>query len=148
MNDIQLLQQPGVTGALPRLQGRPLRSRHVAHIVASMNLVSSRMALAMPALRWCCLIAARPSVAQSTINPVDALHNAEGGAIAQPRPAMPQANAPYPNLSTVPAAPPPPLSSRAAAAAGRVHDARALRSAAARNCSGFESLSCMTGRRA
>jgi len=108
MNDIQLLQQPGVTGALPRLQGRPLRSRHVAHIVASMNLVSSRMALAMPALLCCCLIAARPSFAQSTINPVDALHNAEGGAIAQPRPAMPQANAPYPNLSTVPAAPPPP----------------------------------------
>ena len=73
-----------------------------------MNLVSSRMALAMPALLCCCLIAARPSFAQSTANPVDALHNAEGGAIAQPRPAMPQANAPYPNLSTVPAAPPPP----------------------------------------
>jgi outer membrane protein OmpA-like peptidoglycan-associated protein len=46
--------------------------------------------------------------AQGLSDPLAALHNAEGGAIAQPRPAMPNADAPYPNLSTVPDHPPPP----------------------------------------
>ena len=42
------------------------------------------------------------------MNPVDWWHGLEGGAIAEARPPPPNADAPYPNLSSVPAKPPPP----------------------------------------
>ena len=48
------------------------------------------------------------------------MHNAEGGAIAQPRAPMPLADAPYPNLSTVPATPPPPDQAARAALAQKL----------------------------
>lgn len=41
----------------------------------------------------------------ASINPVDWWHNLEGGQIAGQRPPPPKADAPYPNLSTVPAKP-------------------------------------------
>ncbi len=44
----------------------------------------------------------------SSINPVNWWHRQEGGKIAQQRPAPPGADAPYPNLATVPAKPTPP----------------------------------------
>ena len=44
----------------------------------------------------------------ASINPVDWWHGLEGGPIAQTRPPPPNADAPYPNLGSVPAKPPPP----------------------------------------
>lgn len=44
----------------------------------------------------------------SSLNPIDWWHNLEGGRIAQERPAPPNTDQPYPNLSTVPAKPEPP----------------------------------------
>ena len=44
----------------------------------------------------------------SSMNPVNWWHHLEGGAIAEQRPPPPGANAPYPNLATVPAQPQPP----------------------------------------
>jgi outer membrane protein OmpA-like peptidoglycan-associated protein len=48
------------------------------------------------------------SSGKASINPVDWWHNLEGGKIAEERPPPPNADAPYPNLSTVPARPTPP----------------------------------------
>ncbi len=44
----------------------------------------------------------------SSVNPVTWWHNLEGGAIAQQRPPPPGADAPYPNLASVPPQPKPP----------------------------------------
>jgi len=44
----------------------------------------------------------------SSLNPVNWWHGLQGGRIAEERPAPPNADAPYPNLSTVPARPTPP----------------------------------------
>lgn len=44
----------------------------------------------------------------SSMNPVNWWHGLQGGRIAEERPAPPGAEAPYPNLSTVPARPAPP----------------------------------------
>ena len=57
----------------------------------------------LPAL----LIGAAAARAQSAGSPIDALHQAQGGAIAQPRPDMPGSDQPYPNLATVPPKPAP-----------------------------------------
>jgi outer membrane protein OmpA-like peptidoglycan-associated protein len=46
--------------------------------------------------------------APRSMNPVDWWHDLEGGAIAEARPPPPNADAPYPNLGTVPPRPPPP----------------------------------------
>ncbi|MBN8873496.1 MAG: hypothetical protein J0H67_11715, partial [Rhodospirillales bacterium] len=43
-----------------------------------------------------------------SFNPVDWWHGLEGGRIAEERPAPPGADAPYPNLATVPSRPTPP----------------------------------------
>jgi len=43
-----------------------------------------------------------------SLNPADWWHGLEGGQIAQTRPPPPNADAPYPSLSTVPKKPPPP----------------------------------------
>ncbi|MBN8900527.1 MAG: hypothetical protein J0H57_05775, partial [Rhodospirillales bacterium] len=48
------------------------------------------------------------SSGKSSLNPVDWWHNLEGGKIAEERPAPPGADAPYPNLATVPSRPAPP----------------------------------------
>jgi outer membrane protein OmpA-like peptidoglycan-associated protein len=52
--------------------------------------------------------------------PVTAYHDVEGGAIAQPRQAPPGADAPYPNLASVPAAPAPVTLAQQAALAARL----------------------------
>lgn len=44
----------------------------------------------------------------SSLNPVNWWHGLQGGRIAEERPAPPNADAPYPNLSTVPPRPAPP----------------------------------------
>src|SRR4051794_41336058 len=44
----------------------------------------------------------------SSLNPVNWWHQAQGGKIAQERPAVAGAHQPYPNLNTVPAKPAPP----------------------------------------
>jgi outer membrane protein OmpA-like peptidoglycan-associated protein len=46
--------------------------------------------------------------APRSMNPVDWWHDLEGGKIAEARPPPPNADAPYPNLGTVPPRPPPP----------------------------------------
>ncbi len=54
----------------------------------------------------------------ASINPVDWWHGLEGGPIAQTRPPPPNADAPYPNLGSVPAKPPPPDKAAQARVAG------------------------------
>ncbi len=61
----------------------------------------SRLVLALALLLGGC-------TAPDSMNPVDWWHQAEGGAIAQARPPPPNADAPYPKLSMVPAKPKPP----------------------------------------
>ncbi len=58
-----------------------------------------------------------------SINPVDWWHSLEGGPMADTRPPPPKADAPYPNLGSVPAKPTPPAAAtRAAVASGLVAD--------------------------
>ena len=47
------------------------------------------------------------SPTEGSVNPVDWWHALEGGRIAEQRPPPPNADAPYPNLSSVPARPVP-----------------------------------------
>jgi outer membrane protein OmpA-like peptidoglycan-associated protein len=55
-----------------------------------------------------CLLLGGCSYVPDQINPVTWWHDLSGGAIAEQRPPPPNADAPYPNLSTVPAKPTPP----------------------------------------
>lgn len=67
----------------------------------------------------------------ASVNPVDWWHNLEGGEIADQRPPPPKADAPYPNLSTVPARPNvTPPGQRQAVVAGLVADRADARVAA------------------
>jgi outer membrane protein OmpA-like peptidoglycan-associated protein len=67
--------------------------------------------------------AALSACSMPDLNPVDLFHTAEGGKIAEERPAPPQSNLPYPNLSVVPKAPPPPdTNARNAITSGLVGD--------------------------
>lgn len=81
---------------------------HIADIVAGMKMFRLNALSATTALLLMGIGAPGLAFGQGSTDAIAALHNAEGGAIAQPRPAMPNADAPYPNLSTVPDHPPPP----------------------------------------
>ena len=98
----------GVTGAPLRTQGKALHDLHISDIVARMRNFLSCALVGTIALLAAGIGLSNPVFGQSSTDPVAVLHSAEGGAIAQPRPAMPNADAAYPNLSTVPAHPPVP----------------------------------------
>ena len=81
---------------------------HIADIVDGMKKFRLNALSVTTALLLVGIGAPGLAFGQGSTDAITALHNAEGGAIAQPRLAMPNAEAPYPNLSTVPAHPPAP----------------------------------------
>lgn len=128
MSHESLVNAPGVTGLPVLVQGQVgVRQRHGAGLadprlhdwdVASMvsHVITPRIALL--------LLATLPvACARPDIDPVGWWRNAEGGKIAEERPAPPNADAPYPNLASIPPRPPAPdEAARAAIAKGLVAD--------------------------
>lgn len=77
----------------------------------------------VPGLALLTLSCALTACSRTSLNPVDWYHAIEGGRVADERPAPPQADAPYPNLGTVPARPAPiDAAARGAIAQGLVAD--------------------------
>ena len=120
MNKFRMSQRSGVTGAPQGTQGRALRRAIFADIVRRMNVYLSRCVVVVGILLPAVLLGAAAARAQSAGGPIDTLHQAQGGAIAQPRPEMPGADQPYPNLSTVPPKPKPVDESARAAVSQRL----------------------------
>ena len=82
----------GVTGVTRRVQALAAQAFHALH--------SPGFLAAIAAVLWLNGCARGPSA-----NPVDWWHGLEGGPIAGTRPPPPNANAPFPNLASVPAKP-------------------------------------------
>lgn len=112
----------GVTDHSVAVQARPSRSGFLA---------STRSVLSAGLSAWVLLGCA--GCASVTANPVAWFHDLQGGAIAEQRPAPPLADAPYPNLATVPARPPlPDAQKRAVLMAALAADRSAAQADAAR----------------
>jgi outer membrane protein OmpA-like peptidoglycan-associated protein len=85
----------GVTRVPGGLQGPPPPARHACKAAAGLGLLAATLLLG-------------GCSGGASLNPVDWWHGLEGGRIAEARPPPPNADAPYPNLASVPAKPPPP----------------------------------------
>ena len=110
MSHESLMSAPGVTGLPEMVQGQvraqprrrvgladqSLHARDVVRMVPRMNLPRTTLLL-LAALPVAC---ARPN-----IDPVNWWRSAEGGRIAEERPAPPNVDAPYPNLASIPPRP-------------------------------------------
>jgi len=101
-----------VTGAPERVQGPAAPASHARTAAAGLALL-----LAAAPLAGC------SGSGGTSLNPIDWWHQMEGGRLAETRPPPPNADAPYPNLGTVPAKPPPPdKAAQAGIASGLVAD--------------------------
>jgi outer membrane protein OmpA-like peptidoglycan-associated protein len=92
----------GVTGAP---QGVQVAQAQAAHACATVpRLLCNTAVLLLVGIVGGCSSGSRTT----SLNPVDWWHGLEGGKIAETRPPPPNADAPYPNLGTVPTKRPPP----------------------------------------